>query len=57
MCKEEALDGLPRKDERGPSNRRTDEHQDCFKGIVGETLERRGGACVGFSKRICTILN
>ena len=57
MCKEEALDGLPRKDERGPSNRRTDEHQDCFKGIVGETLERRGGACVGFSKRINTILN
>ena len=29
----------------------------CFKGNVGETSERRGGAHMGFSARIDAILN
>ena len=53
--KEEVLDNLPWKDERGPSS--IDEHWNRFKGNVGETSERRGGAPKGFSERIDTILN
>ena len=41
--KEEALDDLPRKDER-ESHRQSDEHWNRFKGDVRETYERRGGA-------------
>ena len=35
----------------------SDEHWNHFKGIAGETSERQGGAPVGFSGRIDTILN
>ena len=35
----------------------SDEHTDCSKGNVGETSERRGGAHMGFSERIDSILN
>ena len=38
-------------------HRQSDEHWNCFKGDVGETSERRGGAHMGFSERIYTILN
>ena len=37
--------------------RRSDEHWNRFKGNVGETSERRGGAHLGFSVRIDTILS
>ena len=49
--KEEALDDLPWKDERGPSSP-SDEHWNCFKGNVRETAERRGGAHMAFSESI-----
>ena len=39
------------------SHRQSDEHLDRFKGNVGETSEKRGGALMGFSERINTILN
>ena len=32
-------------------------HRDCFKSNVGETYQRHGGAHIGFSKSIDTILN
>ena len=36
----------------------SDKHWSCFKGNVGETSERRGGAHImGFSERMDTILN
>ena len=35
----------------------SDERWNHFKGNVGETSERRGGAHMGFSERIDTILN
>ena len=35
----------------------SDEHWNHFKVIVRETSERQGGAHVGFSERIDTILN
>ena len=35
----------------------SDEHWNCFKGNVGETSERRGGAHMGFSERIDTTFN
>ena len=38
-------------------DRQSDEHMDCSKGNVGETSERRGGAHMGFSERIDSILN
>ena len=38
-------------------HRQSDEHWNCFKGIVGETSQRRGGAHMGFFERIDTILN
>ena len=38
-------------------HRQSTEHWNCFKGNVRETSERRGGAHMGFSKRIDTILN
>ena len=54
--KEEALDDLPWKDERG--HRQSDEHWNCFKGNVGGgTFERRGGAHMGSSARTDTTLN
>ena len=37
--------------------RQSDEHWNRFKGNAGETSERRGGARMGFSERIDTILN
>ena len=51
--KEEALDNVPRKDEKGPS----DEHWNCFKCKVGETSDRRGGTHMGFTERRDTILD
>ena len=40
-------------------HRQSGEHWNSFKGNVGGTSERRGGAhnCVGFSERMDTILN
>ena len=38
-------------------HRQSDEHWNRFKGNAGETSERRGGARMGFSERIDTILN
>ena len=38
-------------------HRQSDEHWNHFKGNVGDTSERRGGAHMGFSERIDTILN
>ena len=38
-------------------HRLSDEHWNRFKGNVGETSERRGGAHMGFSKHKDTILN
>ena len=35
----------------------SDEHWNRFKGDVGETSERRGGAHMGFAEHIDTILN
>ena len=52
--KEEALDSLPWKDEGGPSSIK---HWNRFKGDIGKTSDRQGGAHVGFSEHIYTILN
>ena len=38
-------------------HRQSDEHWNRFKGNVEETSERLGGAHIGFSERIDTILN
>ena len=38
-------------------HRQSDEHGNCFKGIVEETSERRRGAHMGFSERLDHILN
>ena len=38
-------------------HRQSDEHWNRFKGNVGETFEGRGGAHIGFSQRIDTLLN
>ena len=38
-------------------HRQSDEYWNCFKGNVGETSERRGGAHMGFSERIDTTWN
>ena len=38
-------------------HRQSDEQWNCFKSNVGKTSERRGGAHMGFSDRIDTILN
>ena len=35
----------------------SDQHWNCFKGNVGETSERQGGAHMGFPERTDTILN
>ena len=54
VWKKEVINNLPWKDERGSSSvRQTLEY---FKGNAGETSKRWGGACMGFSKRIDTIL-
>ena len=53
--KKEVLDDLPWKDERGPLSIRPT--LEPFKGNVGETSDRQGGAYMGFSERIDTILN
>ena len=37
--------------------RQLDQHWNCFKGNLGETRERRGGAHMGLLERIDTILN
>ena len=55
--KQEALDDLHWKDERGPSSRQSGERRKCFKKNVGETFQRCGGAHMGFSERVDTILN
>ena len=53
--KEESLDNVPRKDEKGPSSiRRTLEQFNCK---VGETSDRRGGTHMGFTERRDTILD
>ena len=41
----------------GEGHCQSDEHWNRFKGNVGGTCERRGGAHIGFSERIDTILN
>ena len=38
-------------------HRQSDEHWNRFKGNVGETSERRGGAHLDVSERIETLLN
>ena len=38
-------------------DRKSDQHRNCFKGNIGETPERRGGAHMGLPKRIDTIWN
>ena len=38
-------------------HRQSDKHWNCFKGNVGGTSERGGGAHMGFSERMDTILN
>ena len=38
-------------------HRQSDEHWYCFKGNVGKTSERRGGAHMEFSERTDSILN
>ena len=38
-------------------HRQSDEHWNRFKGNAGETSERRGGAHMGFSERMDTILS
>ena len=38
-------------------HRQSDEHWNRLKGNVGKTSERRGGAHVGFSEHVDTILN
>ena len=38
-------------------HRQSDKNWNRFNGDVGETSERRGGAHMGFSERIDTILN
>ena len=53
--KEEALDGLPWKNRE--RHRQSDEHFNRFKGNIGETSERRGGAHMGFFESTHTILN
>ena len=53
--KEEALDNLFLKDERGPSSIRR--ALELFQRQNGETSERRDGAHMGFSERLDTILN
>ena len=52
--KEETLDDLER---TRKGHLQSDEYWNRFKGKVGETSERRGGAHRGFSERIDTILN
>ena len=44
-------------DKSSQDHRQSDEHRNCFKGNVGERSERQGGAHMGFSERIDTILN
>ena len=34
----------------------SDEHCNCFKGDIGDTSERWGGVCMGFSDYVDTIL-
>ena len=41
---------------RKEGHRQSDEHWNRFKGDVGETSERRGGAHMGFIEGIDTIL-
>ena len=38
-------------------HRQSGEHWNCFKGNIGETFERRGGAHMDFFERLNTILN
>ena len=54
--KKEALNDLFLERTR-EGHRQSDEHWNRFKGNVGETSERRGGAHMGFSEHINTILN
>ena len=37
-------------------HRQSEEHRNCFKGNIGETSEKRGGAHMDFSERIDVIL-
>ena len=39
------------------SHHQSDKHLNCFKGNVAETSEKWGGAHMGFSEHIDTILN
>ena len=50
--KEEALDDLLSKDEKGP-----DIHWNYFKGEVRDNSERGGGVLMGFSERTHSILS
>ena len=49
-------DNLPWKNERGPSSNQTNTGT-LSKATLGETSEIRGGAHVGFSERIVTLLH
>ena len=53
--KEVVLSRLHWKDERGPLS--ITRKVNCFRGKVGETSERRGGALKDLSERIDTLLN
>ena len=55
--REEALDDLKFIERTRKGHRESDELWNRFKGNAGETSERRGGAHMGFSERIDTILN
>ena len=50
----EALDNLLERTKLGHG--RSEEHWNCFKSSCGETTYRRGGAYVGISERIDTLL-
>ena len=52
--KEEVLDDLPSKDERGPSS--VGQTLELFKGNVRETSKIHGGTHMGLSERIDTIM-
>ena len=56
MCKEEALDDLPPKDERGPASVRRTMELFQRRDNVGEASERRDRSHMGFSERIDTIV-
>ena len=53
--KEECSMSFTERTRKGPHQ--SDEHWRCFKGNIGKTSDRRGGAHMGIFKRMDTILN